>query len=90
MKISVRKGEFGLWHDYEVILPGNFFVFNAGYEGFNIVVKTGSGDRYVLRIVERYPLYVKYMGRFYDMTNPKKYLELKSVLEAEIALASLK
>ena len=90
MKISTRDGFFGKWYDYEVILPTKFVIFkdNFGYEGFRFYVESDENISW-LSIVYANLLQVKYMDRIYDMRKPKEYLALKSILEAEIALASL-
>lgn len=90
MKISTRDGYFGKWHDYEIILPGQ--VINCkdafGYDGFRFYVESDENISW-LRIIYANLLQVKYMDRIYDMRKPKEYLSLKSILEAEITLASL-
>lgn len=91
MRISTKSGVFGDWDDYEVILPCNFIIFkdHFGYEGFNIVVKADDGYNYALRIIEANLMQVKYKDQIYDMREPKEYLALKSILEADIVLATL-
>lgn len=91
MRISTRNGIFGAWEDYEVILPAHFFIFkdHFGYEGFSFVVKADDGYNYALRIIEANLIQVKYKDQVYDMREPKEYLALKSILEAEIVLATL-
>lgn len=91
MRISTKNGVFGAWYDYEVILPTKFFTFkdHFGYEGFSFTVKADDGYNYALRIIEANLMQVKYKDQVYDMREPKEYLALKSILEAEIVLASL-
>lgn len=91
MRISTKKEIFGAWEDFEVIPMSNFFVFkdNFGYEGFSFAVKADDGYNYVLRIIEANLMQVKYKDQVYDMREPKEYLALKSILEAEIVLATL-
>ena len=91
MRISTKNGDFDAWEDYEVIPSSNFLVFkdHFGYEGVSIVVKADDGYNYALRIIEANLMQVKYKDRIYDMREPKEYLALKSILEAEVVLASL-
>jgi hypothetical protein len=91
MKISTKDGIFGDWYDYEIILPTDFIIFKDtfGYEGFGFAVKADDGYNYALRIIEANLLQVKYKDQIYDMRKPKEYLTLKSILEADIVLASL-
>lgn len=91
MTISTKNGIFGDWYDYEVILSSNFIIFkdHFGYEGFNIAMKAVDGYNYALRIIQANLMQVKYKDQIYDMRKPKEYMTLKSILEADIALASL-
>ena len=89
--MRISTGILGDWDDYEVILPCNFIIFkdHFGYEGFNIAVEADDGYKYALRIISGNLMQVKYKDQIYDMREPKEYLALKSILEADIVLASL-
>lgn len=89
--MRISTGILGDWDDYKVILPCNFIIFkdHFGYEGFNIAVEADDGYKYALRIISGNLMQVKYKDQIYDMREPKEYLALKSILEAEIVLASL-
>ena len=89
--MRISTGILGDWDDYKVILPCNFIIFkdHFGYEGFNIAVEADDGYKYALRIISGNLMQVKYKDQIYDMREPKEYLALKSILEADIVLASL-
>lgn len=91
MIISVKGGIFGPWHDCKVILPCEFINCKDafGYEGFKFTVEDEKSYMFSLRIVEGNLLQVKYKDQIYDMKQPKEYLALKSILEADIVLALL-
>jgi len=52
-------------------------------------VKADDGYNYALRIIQANLMQVKYKDQTYDMRKPKEYMTLKSILEADIVLASL-
>ena len=89
--MRISTGILGDWDDYKVILPCNFIIFkdHFGDEGFNIAVEADDGYKYALRIISGNLMQVKYKDQIYDMREPKEYLALKSILEADIVLATL-
>ena len=89
--MRISTGILDDWEDFKVILPCNFIIFkdHFGYEGFNIAVEADDGYKYALRIISGNLMQVKYKDQVYDMREPKEYLALKSILEADIVLAIL-